>query len=157
MAKLVADKPALAPPTALQLELLKKELRRCLFIEHAASLAGIPKRVLNEWILRGRAGHPDYVPFTDMLDDQLAELSTALVSPIVQAAQGGNLQASMWLYNQRIKPHEDRALKRQFEVEDRLDEQQRVVEAHADVSADNDLAAQVLKQMTAGTPAPEKH
>lgn len=156
MAKLVASKPALAPPTERQLTELKVRLQQCIFIEHAAALSGIPKRVLSEWILQGRAGHPDFAAFVDMLDEQLAELSSTLVTPIVEAAKSGNLQASMWLFNQRIRPHEERSLKKQFEVEDRLEESQRVIEAHADVAEADELAAKIMEQLTAGTLA-EKH
>lgn len=156
MAKLVASKPTLAPPTEYQLCELKKRLQQCIFVEHAAALAGIPKRVLNEWILQGRAGHPDFVPFVEMLDSQLAELSETLVSPVVEAAKSGNLKASMWLFDHRIKPYEDRALKKHFDEEDRLEESQRVIEAHADIAGAQDLAADVLRQMTADA-TPEKH
>jgi hypothetical protein len=147
MARLVHAKPALAPPTPQQLTDLKERLKQCVFLEHAAALAGVPRRVLQEWILRGRAGDPNFVPFVDMIDLQLAELSDSLTSPIVDAARTGNLQASMWLYAQRIKPHEERALKKQFELEDRLEQRALEIEADADTGGD-ELAADLLKQLT---------
>jgi len=104
-------------------------------------------------MLQGRAGHPDFVPFVDLLDEQLAELSDALVSPVVEAAKGGNLKATMWLFDRRVKPYEDRALAKQFELEDRLDEQQRVVEAHVASSEAQALADDVMRELTTG----EKH
>jgi hypothetical protein len=149
MAKLVPARPKLAPPTAYQLAELKRRLRQVLFIEHAAALAGIPKRVLNEWILQGRAGNPEFTSFVDMIDQQLAELSETILSPIVEAASSGNLQASTFLYNVRIKPHEERALKKQFAAEDELETLQNTVNAHAEIAGADDLAARVLEQMQA--------
>jgi hypothetical protein len=119
-------------------------------VEHAAALSGIPRRVLSEWMLQGRAGHPDFVAFVELLDEQLAELSEALVSPVVEAAKSGNLKATMWLFDRRVKPYEDRALAKQFELEDRLDEQQRVVQAHVASAEAEQLASDVMQQLTAG-------
>ena len=147
MAKLVNARPSLAPPTQRQLDELKSRLRQCIFVEHAAALAGIPRRVLTEWILQGRAGHPDFVDFVDMLDTQLAELSDSLVSPIVEAAKTGNLQASMWLFNQRVKPYEERALKRQFAREDEIEETQRRIEVEVASAEAQALADDVMTQL----------
>lgn len=153
--RLTTNVPKLAPPTEHQLAALKERLRQCLFIEHAAALAGIPKRVLTEWILRGRAGDPQFVPFVEMLDQQLAELSDDILTPIVEAAKHGSVKASMWLYDHRIRPHEERALKRQFDMEDRIAEAQRTVQADVVQSDGDALAAELMGQLTAG-PA-EKH
>lgn len=149
MAQLVPARPALAPPTDRQLDELKTRLRQCIFVEHAAALAGIPRRVLSEWMLQGRAGHPDFVPFVELIDEQLAELSDALVSPIVEAAKSGNIKATMWLFDRRVKPYEERAMQKQFDLEDRMDEQQRVVEAHVASSEAQQLADDVMRQLTA--------
>lgn len=158
MAKLVSTttKVAIAPPTKQQLADLKLNLGRMLFVEHAAALAGIPRRVLRYWIENGRAGHPDFVEFVELLDNQLAELSDALLTPIVAAAADGNLAASQWLYQQRVKPFEDHAIKRQLKREDEIEEASRMVEANVAASEGDDLAAKLLEQMTAAT-TPEKH
>jgi hypothetical protein len=126
-------------------------------LEHAAALSGIPRRVLNAWIEQGRAGQPDFQPFVDLIDQQLAELADELVSPIVEAARGGNLKASMWIYDHRIKPYEDRALKKQFEAEDRFEEREREVVAEVSSAEADELAARVMAQLTASQDSQEKH
>lgn len=157
MARLVPGKPSLAPPTERQLAELRRRLQQCIFIEHAAALAGIPRKVLTEWILQGRAGHPDFVSFVDMLDTQLAELSDALVSPIVEAAKSGNLKASMWLFDHRVKPYEERSLKRQFDLEDRIEERQRFIEAEVESADAQSLANDVMQKLTTGTDGQPTH
>lgn len=158
MPTLLPPKPALAPPTPQQLTELKRRLQTCIFLEHACALAGIPKRVLSEWILQGRAGNPAFLPFVEMIDLQLAELSETLQSPIIEAARDGNIQASMWLFNQRVKPFEDHAIKRRLQQEDEIEDRSRVIEAHAEMSEGDDLAAKLLAEMSEVEPAnSEKH
>jgi hypothetical protein len=118
-------------------------------------LAGIPQRVLSQWILRGRAGDPLFVEFVDMLDQQLAEMSSELLSPVVEAARSGNLQASMWIYNTRVKPFEDHAVKKLLAATDAVEQRQLEIEAEQDNASADDLAAQLMQQMTAGATATE--
>lgn len=83
---------------------MEKALARALSIETAATLAGIPRKVLNTWIRFGRAGRPEFVPFVEMIDRANAELDDALMGTIHRKAfEEENLNALMWIYKQRCE------------------------------------------------------
>lgn len=118
------DKPrklALVPPTATDLAAVSGYLKRGLSLEYAASLAGISRRKLADWIVAGRTGRRGFVEFTDAVDRHLAEFSARLMEPIMAAAEAGDVKAAIFLHKERIKPYEDRFLQKQFAAEDAIE------------------------------------
>lgn len=110
------------PPTALQLASFRRQLERCVFIENAALVAGIPRKSLLLWIELGRAGHPEFTPVVQLIDEVNAKLSAEVVEPFFKAAfEDGNLDALKFLYNARFKEQESRFNKKMWEAEDKGD------------------------------------
>ena len=98
---------------------MRKRLAQCQFIETAAALVGIPKKVLTVWIQLGRAGRPEFVPFVEMVDQASSELAQALIEPIKRAAlEDGDIKAAQWLYNIRCKDREQRYNARLAKIEE---------------------------------------
>lgn len=151
MTKLAA--PKFAPPTKYQLETLSRGLDNFLALEHAAALAGIPSKVISEWLILGKQGNHEFAKFSAMLEEKLARQAEMLLSPIVTAAQEGDAKSAQYLYNLRIKPHEDRALKRRWLKEDQAEERAALIEA-AEAIEGADLAAALLLQ-SGEEPTPE--
>lgn len=110
---------AVAPPSVRQIEAMRERLLQCQFVETAAALAGIPKKILTTWIQLGRAGRQEFVPFVEMIDKANAELAEALITPIKKAAlEEGNVRAAQWLYQVRCKRREDRYMDRLIAAEE---------------------------------------
>jgi hypothetical protein len=112
----------IAPPTRKQIEALKVQLKNCAFIETAATLVGIPKRRLFDWLKLGRGGHPDFLEFINAIDQANAELASNIMEPIKKAAfEEGNISALTFLYNARMKEREQHFTKKQLALEDVLE------------------------------------
>lgn len=155
MSKLVsksqpAGKLTLAPPTEFQLRELARRLDQNLALEHAAAFAGIPRRVIREWVAQGRAGHPKFYPFVEMLDLKLAQQAAKLLQPISDAASEGNLKAAMWLYAQRVAPYEERARKKEWALEDRIEAAAELVDAQQTDAETEAFADELMEKLTAG-------
>lgn len=114
---------SVVPPTTRQIEALQSNLQKCIYLESAALLAGIPRRTLLDWIRLGRKGHPEYTGVVDMIDMENAVLSQKVLDPIVQQAfEGENMQALMFLYKARLQDSEKRFNTKLAAIEDEAEE-----------------------------------
>lgn len=135
---------------------MQMRLEGCESVEFAAVNVGIPRRTLYEWIRLGRIGRPGFVEFVDMVDRANATLAKSLIDSIQAAVREGNLAAVQWLYKQRISPHEQRALQKQFDLEDRIEaalEENSV----ADEISEDDIAAAEARALAAADTETPKH
>lgn len=116
------DSIAVAPPTQEQLEKMRQFIKSCLHVETAATLSGIPTKMVTKWIELGRKGRADFVPFVDMIDRANAELSQRVMQPVQTAAfEDGNLQALQWIYKVRLAQREQHLQKKWLDLEDQAD------------------------------------
>lgn len=148
---------AVAPPSVRQIEAMRQRLLACQFIETAAALAGIPKKVLTTWIQLGRAGRAEFVPFVEMIDKANSELAEALIAPIKKAAlEDGNIRAAQWLYQVRCKRREDRYTDRLLAAEEAAEDAFLEHTVGAELS-DDDVAAAEARLEASQVSAEEKH
>lgn len=149
----VPGKLALAPPTDYQLGELGRRLDQNLSLEHAAAFAGVPRHVIREWVAQGRAGNPKFYPFVELLDIKLAQQAAKLLRPITDAADDGNLKAAMWLYGLRVSPYEDRARRKEWELEDRISAAQEMVDVSQGDAETDAFAAELMDKLVADIPS----
>jgi hypothetical protein len=114
----MSGKLTTVPPTPKQLEKFAAGLRKCLFVEHAAILAGIPARSLTKWIVLGRQGNKDFIEFVDLIDRIGAEHADRLLSMVVQAVDDGDVKSAQWLYKQKFSQRETALQKKWIELEE---------------------------------------
>jgi hypothetical protein len=114
-------KPPVPPPSPRITEAFQKYLKQCLYIEHAATLAGVSKKTLSQWLILGRQGRPGFTAFVDMIDQANAKLAAQVLDPIVQAAEAGNVNAAQWLYKQRFGKREDHYTQKILDIEDKIE------------------------------------
>lgn len=145
----------IAPPSDLQIKRMQERLEGAESVEFAALNVGIPTKTLREWMKLGRLGKPEFVPFVDMIDKSTAMLAKNLLDVMMTAVREGNLSAIQWLYKVRIAPFETRALQKQFEMEDRIEDAEASVSIENEVS-EADIAAAEARAMAALS-AEEKH
>lgn len=107
-----------AKPTQTQQKLFLQYLKQCVHVEHAALLAGVPRKVLYRWLELGRAGEDGFREFVEAIDQQTAEIAKSLMDPLLEAARAGDLKVAQWIYNTRVKPFEDAAHKRMLALEE---------------------------------------
>ena len=101
---------------------MRVRLKRCDSLEVAAAFCGVPRKHLLAWIELGRAGDPLYTPFVDMVDEENSALSSMVMDRIFEEAfDNKNFAAITFLYNNRLKRHEERMAKKIEEIEDRID------------------------------------
>ena len=97
-------------------------IQSCLHLETAAVLSGITSKMTTKWIELGRAGHPEFVAFVDMIDKANAQLSHRIMQPMTKAAfEDGNIQALQWIYKVRLAQREQHLQKKWLELEDKSD------------------------------------
>jgi hypothetical protein len=100
---------------------MRMRLQKCDSLETAAAVVGIPRKHLLAWIEAGRRGEPDYVAFVDMIDRENANLSKQILERVYEEAfDNRNFTALKFLYDNRLKRHEERIAKKIEEVEDRI-------------------------------------
>lgn len=110
------------PPTARHLEAIRMRLQKFDSLEVAAALSGVPRKHLIAWIEAGRRGDPEFVAFVDMVDEENSKLSSEVLERIYEEAfENKNFAALTFLYNNRLKRHEERMAKKIEEVEDRIE------------------------------------
>lgn len=116
------DKVFLCPPSIRQLEGMRARLKAGMFLEHAAALEGIPGKLILSWIKEGRKGKAGFVEFTNMLDNQTAQIAADLITPIYNAAtKDGNLAAAQWLYKTRLGQREAWYTEKMLKLEEDMD------------------------------------
>jgi hypothetical protein len=131
----VAGKITAAPPTREQLEKFEKNLKRSLFVEHAAILAGIPSKSLTKWIILGRQGHKDFLEFVDIIDSVGARQADDLLSMVNLAIQDGDLKAAQWLYKTRFQQREVALTKKWIDLEEIVESEPAAPAAEEDLEA----------------------
>lgn len=110
------------PPTQRHIAAIRVRLQRCDSLEVAAACAGVPRKHLIAWIECARRGDPEYVEFIDMVDKEQASLSSTILERIYEEAfENKNFAALTFLYNNRLKRHEERMAKKIEEIEDRIE------------------------------------
>lgn len=154
--RVASENISIAPPSKRQMEEMKQRLLQCQFVETAAALVGIPKKVLTTWITLGRQGRSEFVPFVEMLDQANSELAQALIEPIKKAAlEDGNLSAAQWLYNVRCKKREDHYMERLLKQEALAEEA--FVEAAIGSESEEDIAAAEARALAAAESVEKVH
>jgi phosphoribosylaminoimidazole-succinocarboxamide synthase len=136
---------------------MRQRLLQCQFVETAAALSGIPKKILTTWIQLGRAGRAEFVPFVEMIDKANSELAEALITPIKKAAlEDGNLKAAQWLYQIRCKQREDAYNKRLIAAEEAAEDA--FIEATIGTAeSEEDIAAAEARALAAVGDGEAKH
>lgn len=97
-------------------------LQRCDSLEVAAAFSGVPRKHLIAWIEAGRRGESEYTAFIDMVDEENSKMSAQVLERVYEEAfENKNFAALTFLYNTRLKRHEERMSKKIEEIEDRID------------------------------------
>jgi len=110
------------PPTKRHIAAIRERLKRCDSLEVAAAYSGVPRKHLLAWIEAGRRGEAEYLEFIDMVDAEQASMSSEILERIyTEAFENKNFAALTFLYNNRLKRHEERMAKKIEEIEDRID------------------------------------
>ena len=110
------------PPSERHIAAIRVRLQQCDSLEVAAALSGVPRKHLIAWVEAGRRGDPEYVKFIDMIDEENAKLSANVLERIYEEAfENKNFAALTFLYNNRLKRHEERMAKKLEEIEDRIE------------------------------------
>lgn len=129
------------PPTERHIAAIRERLRRFDSLEVAAAMSGVPRKHLLFWVEEGRKGEPEFVKFIDMVDEEQAKMSSDVMERVFEEAFGNkNFAALTFLYNNRLKRHEERMAKKIEEVEDRI-------EAEAAAGAATKLSEEELKAL----------
>lgn len=110
------------PPSDRIIDAIRIRLSRCDSLEVAAALSGVPRKHLIAWVESGRKGESEYTKFIDMVDAENAKLSNQVLERVYEEAfENRNFAALTFLYNNRLKRHEERMAKKIEEIEDRID------------------------------------
>jgi hypothetical protein len=131
----VSAKITAAPPTEAQLRKFEDGLKKCLFVEHAAILAGIPTRSLTKWIVLGRQGHRDFVAFVDLIDRISATQAEKILDMIQVSINDGNLDSAKWMYKQKFAQREVALTKKWIDLEEIVESEPAAPAAEEDLEA----------------------
>jgi len=117
---------------------MRSKLASCATIEIAAARAKIPQKALLVWIELGMRGLPEYTPFTDMIEEEYVNLSEGIIKHFYEKAfVERDTGAMKFLYENRIKKHEERFQKKLEALQDKLDAE---VAASSHTAPEEDLA-----------------
>lgn len=140
------------PPTERHVAAIRVRLQRCDSLEVAAALSGVPRKHLIAWVEAGRKGEPEYLKFIDMVDEENSKLSAEVIERVYEEAfENKNFAALTFLYNTRLKRHEERMAKKLEEVEDRIEAE----EAASGVTKLSEEELQALEEKVVANAAEE--